>query len=48
MLANASSVTIGGALEYQACDDKVCYNPTRVPLSFTLAVKPLDRRPPGE
>jgi hypothetical protein len=46
-LSATSSVTITGALEYQACDDKVCYNPTRVPFSFTVATKALDRRPPG-
>ncbi len=46
-LAGQTSLTISGALEYQACDDKVCFNPARVPLSFTLAVKPLDRRPVG-
>ena len=47
LLAGMPSVTISGALEYQACDDKVCFNPSRVPVSFTLTVKPLDRRPPG-
>jgi hypothetical protein len=47
-LATMPTVTIGGALEYQACDDKVCYNPARVPFRFTVAMKPLDRRPPGE
>lgn len=47
MLAGQPSVTITGALEYQACDDKVCFNPSRVPLSFTLKLKPLDRNPPG-
>ena len=47
LLAAQPAVTLTGALEYQACDDKVCFNPVRVPLSFTLAVKPLDRRPPG-
>ena len=35
------SVTIGGTLEYQACDDKICYNPESVPLSWTLALHPL-------
>jgi hypothetical protein len=45
-LASMANLTIGGALEYQACDDAVCYNPARIPFSFTLAVKPLDRRPP--
>jgi peroxiredoxin len=33
-------LTITGTLEYQACDDKVCYNPTTVPLSWTVALKP--------
>jgi hypothetical protein len=46
-LATMTRVTIAGALEYQACDDKICYNPARVPLTFTVSVKPLDRRPPG-
>jgi len=46
-LATMPTVTVTGALEYQACDDKVCYNPARVPFSFTLTTKPVDRRPPG-
>lgn len=48
LLAALPSVTITGALEYQACDDKVCFNPTRVPFSFAVSLKGLDRRPPGE
>jgi hypothetical protein len=35
----ASPVTLSGRLEYQACDDKVCYAPTKVPVSFTLVAK---------
>ena len=46
-LATMPTVTIAGALEYQACDDKICYNPARVPFSFTVATKALDRKPPG-
>lgn len=46
-LGAMASVTIAGAFEYQACDDKVCFNPARVPVSFTVTLKPLDRRPPG-
>jgi AhpC/TSA family/Disulphide bond corrector protein DsbC len=46
-LAAMTSVMLAGALEYQACDDKICYNPARVPFSFTLTVKALDRRPPN-
>jgi hypothetical protein len=34
----AGPVKLSGRLEYQACDDKVCYAPTRIPVSFTLTV----------
>lgn len=44
LLAAAPTVRISGRLEYQACDDKVCYAPTRVPVSFTLMVTGLDRK----
>lgn len=44
-LAAESSVTVTGRLAYQACDDKVCYLPQVVPVSWTLKLKPLDRRP---
>ena len=47
LLGSMSSVTITGALEYQACDDKVCFNPTRVPVTFTVSLKGLDRKPAG-
>jgi hypothetical protein len=46
-LGGLTSVTITGRLEYQACDDAICFNPARVPVSFTLTLRPLDRRPPG-
>jgi len=36
------SLTIAGTLEYQACDDKLCFNPATVPLSWTFVLKPLD------
>jgi len=48
LLGGMPSVTITGALEYQACDDKVCFNPSRVPVSFTVTLKPLDRAPAGQ
>jgi len=47
-LGGMTTATVSGALEYQACDDKVCYNPARVPVSFTVTLKTLDRRPPGD
>jgi hypothetical protein len=35
-------MTITGILTYQACDDKVCFNPQAVPLSWTMTLKALD------
>lgn len=35
----AGPVKLSGRLEYQACDDKVCYAPQRIPVSFALTVK---------
>jgi hypothetical protein len=35
--------TITGKLEYQACDQTKCYQPTSVPLKWQLQVLPLDR-----
>lgn len=40
-LGGQSTVTIGAQLEYQACDDTVCYRPQTVPVSWTLSLKPL-------
>ena len=47
LLSALTTVTITGALEYQACDDKVCFNPARIPISFPVSLKGLDRKPPG-
>jgi hypothetical protein len=35
----AGPIKLTGRLEYQACDDKLCYAPTKVPVSFDLTVK---------
>lgn len=35
----SNTVKLTGRLEYQACDDKVCYAPQRIPVSFALTVK---------
>jgi peroxiredoxin len=42
-LNSARDLTIEGVLEYQACDDAICYLPQSIPLSWTVTVKPLDR-----
>jgi len=47
LLAARESITLSASLEYQACDDTVCFNPARIPLTFTIAVVALDRRPAG-
>lgn len=41
-LAGEKTLTLRGVLDYQACDDTVCYAPAEVPLSVTLD---LDARP---
>lgn len=35
------SLTLTGSLEYQACDDKVCFNPVAVPLTWTIGLTAL-------
>jgi hypothetical protein len=42
-LASQASMTIAGTLQYQACDDKVCFTPQSVPLTWTLGLRALDR-----
>jgi hypothetical protein len=42
-LKDVTTLSITGTLEYQACDDKVCFPPQSIPLSWAIAVKPLDR-----
>jgi hypothetical protein len=44
-----TSLTLKGTLEYQACDDKICYNPAFVPLSWTIGLRPIvfERPAPG-
>ena len=42
-LKDRTSLTIAAVLEYQACDDKVCFVPQSVPLSWTVTLRALDR-----
>jgi alkyl hydroperoxide reductase subunit AhpC len=37
--AGRDELTVNGRLEYQACDDKVCYNPTSLRLSWKVALR---------
>ena len=38
------ALTVSGTLDYQACDDELCFDPVSVPVSFTLDVDLLDRQ----
>ena len=42
-LKDRSVLTISGTLSYQACDDKLCFTPQSVPLSWTVNLRQLDR-----
>jgi peroxiredoxin len=41
---DGKTFTIAGKLEYQACDSKICYLPTSVPIHWQVQVLPLDRQ----
>jgi hypothetical protein len=42
-LNDKTGMSIAGTLDYQACDDKICFEPQSVPLTWTIGLKPLDR-----
>jgi hypothetical protein len=42
-LKEVSSLTIKGTLSYQACDDRICFTPEAVPLTWTVGIRQLDR-----
>lgn len=37
-----SSIELTGTFEYQACDDKICYLETKIPLNFSLVLQNQD------
>jgi hypothetical protein len=41
--ARGETLRLSGTLEYQACDDKVCYRPQSVPVEWTMKLVPLGR-----
>ena len=43
-LAELDALTLTGTLDYQACNDELCFDPASVPLSFTLDLDALDRQ----
>jgi AhpC/TSA family protein/cytochrome c biogenesis DsbD-like protein len=42
LVSSGRTISISGELKYQACDKKVCYPPTSVPVAWSLKVFPLD------
>jgi hypothetical protein len=36
---SGSTVTVAGTVNYQACDDRVCYAPESAPVTWTVVVK---------
>src|ERR1700692_1602031 len=41
---DGKTFTISGRLEYQACDSKICYLPSSVPIHWQVQILPLDRQ----
>jgi hypothetical protein len=39
-LAVLSTITITGRLDYQACDDRICFAPKSVPVSHVIRLRP--------
>ena len=38
--SGTNELVLTGSLDYQACDDKICYNPESLPLSWRVELKP--------
>jgi peroxiredoxin len=43
-MAEMEALTLSGSLEFQACDDAICYLPVSMPISFTLDLDDPDRQ----
>jgi peroxiredoxin len=41
-LQGVETLTLSGALEYQACDDRLCFTPRSIPVSYTVKLRQLD------
>ena len=42
LLRDSDKLIIKGSFDYQACDDKVCFPPTSIPVEWTVKVSKLD------
>lgn len=41
--AAKDTLSVSGTLEYQACDDKVCFRPESIRLTWSIALTPIER-----
>jgi peroxiredoxin Q/BCP len=41
-LKEVETVTISGTIEYQACDDRICFTPRSIPVSHAVKLRQLD------
>jgi hypothetical protein len=41
-LKGVDTITISGSLEYQACDDRLCFTPRSIPVSYTVRLRQVD------
>jgi hypothetical protein len=39
VLAQTNRMTIRGTLDYQACDDRICYPPRSIPVSYSVRLR---------
>ena len=46
-LNDRAEMAIAGTLDYQACNDTVCFTPQSVPLTWTIGLRALDRERAG-
>ena len=44
IIAGMETLNISGTLEFQACDDAICYLPQSIPLTFTIDLENPDRQ----
>jgi hypothetical protein len=44
-LDTRTSLAVAGVLEYQACDDKICYRPASVPVTWSIPLDTRGRKP---
>ncbi|MDG2421932.1 MAG: protein-disulfide reductase DsbD family protein [Gammaproteobacteria bacterium] len=44
IMSNLDALTLTGTLDYQACDDAICFLPQSIPVSFTVDLDMPDRQ----